>query len=105
MTQLAFPGGPPCPATIASPRTTRTVSLSRRPDVYRPSATPPRPPPVPRRPATGRPCRHFGGVVPGGPDHQHPDARHDVPLAVLVIRDRKSTRLNSSHLGSSYAGF
>src|SRR5438045_8316526 len=37
------------------------------------------------------------------PHHQHLVVRQDSPLK--TVRDRKSTRLNSSHLGISYAVF
>src|SRR5437899_9716915 len=38
-------------------------------------------------------------------DHNFLDATQVQPLTCKVIQDRKSTRLNSSHLGISYAVF
>src|SRR5690625_5607773 len=35
--------------------------------------------------------------------HQHPALRCFTPLQALVQQDRKSTRLNSSHVSTSYA--
>src|SRR3712207_7585305 len=38
-------------------------------------------------------------------DHRFEDARREPPPRLLVDRDRKSTRLNSSHANISYAVF
>src|SRR5689334_24518677 len=53
------------------------------------------------RATAGRPARHPGPLVALGlPHHRLHDSRH-----FCAIRDRKSTRLNSSHSSTSYAVF
>src|SRR5262245_64235496 len=54
------------------------------------------------------PISGFGAVMRPGSDHFHPDAAgfyHLPYITIEVAQDRKSTRLNSSHLGISYAVF
>src|ERR1035441_10076544 len=67
-----------------------------------------------RRSAGAKPGAHTWKVVrPGGTAHiDSPVVRHGEPTRFVVLRaaeqrgiDRKSTRLNSSHLGISYAVF
>src|ERR1039458_10773836 len=45
---------------------------------------------------------HFGGFFHFERRHRHEERRHGLPLQARRP-DRKSTRLNSSHLGISYA--
>src|SRR5438874_13307593 len=60
-----------------------------------------------------RHCRSSGsGVRAQAPDRSAISAHHDyresaagVRFSVIVVRDRKSTRLNSSHVEISYAVF
>src|SRR3712207_7739603 len=73
---------------------------------------------VGRAPSPG--AEHLGGVVvqradrlggPGGHLHAHPgagpegEAQRHVARRAVVLLDRKSTRLNSSHANISYAVF
>src|SRR5205814_9344962 len=88
-----------------------------------PPSPPPPPPPSPTRRSSDlvadhpRPARTWlvgqtlqsGGQEPGPPFRDRLPA-HPHPLSDLTVRaagggDRKSTRLNSSHLGISYAVF
>src|SRR5205814_8821504 len=62
----------------------------------------------PARRPDSRLLRHPGGPPPGGPRHQrlHPQpADPEGRVRGAQPGDRKSTRLNSSHLGISYAVF
>src|SRR5256885_8330006 len=47
---------------------------------------------------------HYGSRV-AGPDVSHATTAGALPWAIVVRQDRKSTRLNSSHLVISYAVF
>src|SRR2546426_6611311 len=47
----------------------------------------------------------FAGVVADLRLHEEARSEHGAPLQRLVVGDRKSTRLNSSHLVISYAVF
>src|SRR5690625_778577 len=57
---------------------------------------------------------HLGGIMntlvpePDIPSHQGPDAQSvdpDLDVVTMAVKDRKSTRLNSSHVAISYAVF
>src|ERR1035441_10753442 len=76
------------------------------PSVSVPSAKPTRPAAVDAAEPALDPldvCSVFHGVFVMPLNHRPPCA--SAPIESLAIRDRKSTRLNSSHLGISYAVF
>src|SRR5205814_9349389 len=56
----------------------------------------------PRVATGGSRRRRAGSGIPRGPT---PSGRRRAPASAWPARDRKSTRLNSSHLGISYAVF
>src|SRR3989442_4692717 len=54
---------------------------------------------------SGRPARNPADEVRGPDGHRGRAQHHDARRALVLRRDRKSTRLNSSHVRISYAVF